>query len=64
MQTAGNLVRGVVELTAGVQDGHDDLCSGTAFFGVDVYRDAAPVVLDRDGFVGMNGDDDPVAMTG
>jgi hypothetical protein len=56
VQTAGDLVGTVVELTAGVQHGHDDLGRRPPFFGVDVHRNAAAVVLDRDGLVGVDGD--------
>ena len=48
VQAAGHLVRVVVELPAGVQDGHDDLGRGALFLGVFVDRDAAPVVADAD----------------
>ena len=48
MQATGHLVAVVVELTAGVQHGHDDLGRGDALFLVDVDRDAATVVVDRD----------------
>ena len=39
VEAAGDLVRGVVELTARVQDGHDDFRGGAALFGVDVRRE-------------------------
>jgi hypothetical protein len=64
VQTARDLVGAVVELTARVQHRHDDFGGGAAFLGVDVDRDAAAVVLDRDGLVGVDGDLDPVAVTG
>ncbi len=63
MQTAGDLVGAVIELAAGVQHGHDDFGGGAPFFGVDVDRDAAAVVRHGHGFVGVNGDHHPVAMT-
>ena len=44
VQAAGHLVGGVIEFTAGVQHGHDDLGGGSAFFGVNVDRNAAAVV--------------------
>ena len=44
MQAARHLVGVLVELTAGVQLGHDDLGRRDAFALVDVGRDAAPVV--------------------
>ncbi len=62
MQAAGNLVRVVVEFSARVQHGHDDLGRGTPFFAVDVGRDAPAVVLDGDRFVGVNRHDDAIAV--
>ena len=44
MQAAGDLVGAVIELTAGMQHGHDDLRCRPPLFGMDVHRDAAPVV--------------------
>ena len=60
----GIVVRGVLELAAGVQLGHDDLGRRDAFFGVHAGRDAAAIVLDRDAAVGIERDQDQVAMTG
>jgi len=59
MQTARHLVSvaafvGVVELSAGVKLGHDHFGGGNPFLGVDIHRDAAPVVPDRDGIVGVD----------
>ena len=48
VETAGNLVRVVVELAAGVQHRHDDLGGRTSLLFVVVDRDSAPVVRDRD----------------
>ena len=62
MQAARHLVGVVVELTAGVQDGHDDLCRGSALLRVHIDRDTAAVVGDRDRFIGMNRDRDDVAV--
>ena len=45
-----------------MQDGHDDLGCGAALFGMDVGRNAAAVVRNGDGFIGVDGDDDAVAM--
>jgi len=53
MQTAGYFVRIVVELPAGMQNSHDDFCSRSAFFFVDVYRNAATIVGNGNGVVGM-----------
>jgi len=64
VQTTGDFVGAVVELTARVQHGHDDFGGGATFFGVDVDRDAAAVVVDADGFVGVDRDGDAVAVTG
>jgi hypothetical protein len=68
VQAAGDLVAVLVELAAGVQHAHDDL--GGAALGLvlvvhlDADRDAAAVVGDRDRVVGVDGDDDVVAVTG
>ena len=58
VQAAGNLIRGVIELAAGVQDGHDDLERGDLLHRVHVDRDASAVIDDGDGIVTMNGDFD------
>jgi hypothetical protein len=64
VQSAGNLVRVLVELAAGVQLGHDDLGGGALEVVVllDVGRDAAAVVHHRDGVVGVDHDLDVVAV--
>ena len=59
----GIVVAGVLELTAGVELGHDDLGRRNAFFGMDSGRNAAAIVLDRDRPVGVQLDENPVAMT-
>ncbi len=64
VQAAGYLVGIVIELTAGVQHGHDDLRRGAPFFRVQVHRDAAAVVGNGDGFIGMNGDGNDLAVAG
>ena len=64
VQTAGDLVGVVVELTASMEDGHDDLGGGNAFLFMHVYRDATTVVFNGDGFVRMDDDADVVAMAG
>ena len=68
VEAAGDLVGIVVgrvlELTAGVELGHDDLGRRHALLGVDAGRDAAAVVLDRDRAVGVQLDEDAVAMAG
>ncbi|MCY1515125.1 hypothetical protein D9M68_497010 [compost metagenome] len=64
VQTAGHLVTVVVELTAGVQHGHDHFCRRHPFFLVDVHRNAAAVVAHGDRLVGMDGDADLAAVAG
>ena len=64
VQTAGNLVGVVVELTAGVQHGHDDLGRGNAFFFMHVDRNTTAIVTDADGFVRVNDDGDVIAVPG
>ena len=56
VQTAGDLVGGVVELTAGVQHGHDDFGRRAAFFRVDIDGIPRPLSDDGDGFVGVDRD--------
>ena len=56
MQTAGYLVRVIVEFSAGVEDGQDDFRGGAPLFRVLIDRDAAAVVGDADGLVGMDRD--------
>ena len=53
MQAAGDLVGILVEFSAGMQLGHDDLGGGDALALVDVGRDAAAVVEDRHRAVGI-----------
>ncbi len=60
----GIVVGGVLELPAGMELGHDDLGRRHAFALVDAGRDAAAIVLDRDRSVGVQLDEDPVAMAG
>jgi hypothetical protein len=60
----GIVVRRVLELTAGVELGHDDFRRGNAFLGMDAGRDAAAIILDRHGAVGIERDQDAVAMAG
>src|SRR5438132_13172578 len=66
MQTAGNFVRGGVELSARVQLCHHDLCGGN-FFAIDVHvidRNAAAVVDYRDGIVDVDADLNFVRVAG
>ena len=64
MQTAGDLVGILVELAAGVQDGHDDLQCGAFLLGMHVGGDAAPVVEHADGIAFQYLDFDVVAESG
>ena len=64
VQAAGDLVAVVVELTAGVQDGHDDLGRRASLLGVDIDGNTASVVDDRDRFVGVDRDRNFLAVTG
>jgi len=53
VQAARHLVGILVEFSAGVQLGHDDLGRGNAFALVDVDGNAAAVVAHGDGIVGV-----------
>ena len=64
MQTAGDLVGGVIELPAGMQHGQNHLGSRTAFLRVDIHRNSTAVVRHRDGLIGMDGDRDVGAKAG
>ncbi len=68
VQPARDLVAVLVELAAGVQLGQRDLGRRTLglvlVVELDAGRNAAAVVDHRDRIVGMNGDDDVVAITG
>ena len=63
VQAAGYLVGIVVKLTAGVQDGHDDLGGRAALLRVHIDRYAATVVTDRHGLIGVDRDGYDVTMT-
>ena len=54
MQSARHLVGVLIELPAGVQDGHDHLGGGHTLALVDVDRDAATIVGHGDGAVGVD----------
>src|SRR5579859_156243 len=56
VQATGDFVGVVVELTAGMEDGHDDLGRRTALFLVHIYRDTAPIVFDGDRLIFMDDD--------
>ncbi|KAF1027129.1 MAG: hypothetical protein GAK37_02513 [Pseudomonas sp.] len=64
VQAARHFVGVVVELTAGVKHGHDDLCCRHAFFFVHINRNTAAVVAHGDGLVRVNDDADVVAVAG
>ena len=65
MQAAGDLVAAAVaELAAGVQDGQHDLDGRALLLLHHRDRDAAAVVDDRDGVVGMDRDVDARAVAG
>jgi hypothetical protein len=63
VQTAGNLVRILVELPAGMELGHDDLGRADALF-VHVSRNAAPIVGDGHRAIGVQGDLDQRGVAG
>ena len=56
MQAAGDLVRVVVELSARVQYGHDDLGGRPALFPMHVDGDAPAIVDHPDRFIAVDGD--------
>ncbi len=62
VQTAGDLVRRVVELSAGVQHRHDDFRCGDPLLAVDVDGNAAAVVGHGYRFIRVDGYDDAVAI--
>ena len=65
VQPTGHLVAAAfAELAAGVQHGEHDFGGRPALFGHRLDRDAAAVVGDRDGVVGMDDDAHRVAITG
>ena len=64
MQAAGDFIRRVVELAAGVQDGENDLKGRDLLHGVLIHRDAAAVVHDGHGVVGMDRHEDLRAEAG
>src|SRR5262249_41178867 len=62
VESARDLVRSVVELTARVQYGHNDFGGGSPLFGMDVDRNPAAVVRHRDGLIRVDRHDDPIAI--
>ena len=64
VQAAGDLVGILVEFSARVQLGHDDLGRGDALFVVDAGRNAAAVVADGAGAVGVQRDGHELGVAG
>ncbi len=64
VQATRNLVAVLVELPAGMKLGHDDLGCRDALLGMDIGRNPAPVVADRNRAVGVNAHPDEVGMPG
>ena len=64
MQAAGDLVPAAAELAAGVEDGEHHLQGGLSGLGLDVHRDTASVVGDRDGIAGVDGHRNVGAVAG
>ncbi len=64
MQTAGNLVAVVIKLAAGMQYGHDHFGGGDPFFWVDIDWNAAPIILNGNRLVRVNGNGDFVTVPG
>ena len=64
VQATGHLVAAAAELAAGVQDGERQRQRGQLLPRGRVGRDAATVVLDPDAAVGLQRQDDPVAVSG
>jgi len=64
VETTGHLVGVRVELSSGVEFGHDDLGGGPLRFLVEIHRDTAPIVAHRHRLVRMDRDLDPIAVPG
>ena len=64
VQTAGHLVAVLAELAAGVEDRQHDLQRTALFLLVQAGRDTAAVIGNRNRIVGIDGDDDVVAIAG
>jgi hypothetical protein len=64
VQAARDLVAARAELSARVQDGHHHFQRGFFLLGMDVHRDTAPVIFDRDRAILVDGNQDMVARTG
>ena len=64
MQTTGNLIGILVELTTGMQLGHDDLGGGHTFFPVDIGRNTTAIVTNRCRSIAIQLHQHQVTMTG
>ncbi len=64
VKTAGNFVGFAVEFSAGVQHGKNDFSGGAFFGGVHVHGNAAPIVHNGDGIIGVHRDVDFVGVAG
>ena len=64
VQAAGEFIRAVAEFAAGVQAGEHEFDGGDFRHLVHLDRNAAAVVLDADGAVGVDGDGDVLAVAG
>ena len=62
MQAAGDLVGVLVELTARMELGHDDLGGRNPLFGMDGNRNAATIIAHRAGAIGVQDNLDSVAV--
>src|SRR5262249_50969554 len=63
VQTAGDFVRILVELTARMQLGHDDFGGGTALAFMHIHRNTAAIIGHGAGTVGVERNRYDVAMT-
>ena len=64
VQSSGHFVRAAVELATRVQRGHNRFQPGYSRVGMDVHRDAAPVIRHAHGAIGGNAQINSVAVTG
>jgi hypothetical protein len=64
VQTAGNLVRTLVEFASGMKARKNELQGAYSFPGMDSNGNSASVVLDANNIVLFEDDQNPVAMTG
>jgi len=63
VQAAGNLVGILVEFTACVELGHDDLGRGNAFFFMDAHGNSAAIVLHRNRIISVQRDGHGIRVT-